>query len=67
MLEDIDEDRTATITFYTETNKIPIIKVVSQIDTISSKLLTACLEEIFMKLEWRGKGIQIRDKHLNNP
>ena len=66
ILEDIYKDGTATIKLHTETDKIPIKKGVRQGDTISPKLFTACLEEIFRKLEWEGKGIKIGDEHLNN-
>ena len=66
ILEDIYKDGTAAIKVHAETSKIPIKKGVRQGDTISPKLFTACLEEIFRKLEWRDKGIKIGDEYLNN-
>ncbi|XP_069990666.1 uncharacterized protein [Penaeus vannamei] len=36
-------------------------------DTMSPKLFTACLEEIFKKQKWNRKGIKIGDIYLNNP
>ena len=66
VLEDIYKDGTATIKLHEETNKIPIKKGVRQGDTISPKLFTACLEEIFRKLNWRDRGIKIGDEYLSN-
>ncbi len=59
-------DTTATIKLYKKSRKIPIGKGVRQGDTISPKLFTACLEEIFKKLEWDDIGLEIDGDYLNN-
>ena len=66
VLEDIYREGTATIKIHTETGKIPFKKGVRQGDTISPKLFTACLEEIFRRLGWQNKGIRIDNEYLNN-
>ena len=66
VLEDIYNDGTATIVLHKESEKIPIRKGVRQGDTISPKLFTATLEDIFRSLEWDSKGININGEHLNN-
>lgn len=45
----IDEDTT--------TDKIKVEKGIRQGDTISPKLFTLALEDIFKKLSWQNKGI----------
>ena len=47
-------------------NKIPLCKGVRQGDTISPKLFTASLEDIFKKLDWENRGVSIHGKKLNN-
>ncbi|XP_069988570.1 uncharacterized protein [Penaeus vannamei] len=66
ILEDIYKDGTATIKLHMESDKIPIKKGGRQGYTISAKLFSACLEEIFKKLDWDGKDIKIGDEYLNN-
>ena len=66
VLEDIYSNGTATIMLHKESEKIPIKKGVRQGDTISPKLFTACLEDIFRNLDWDNKGININGEHLNN-
>ncbi len=67
VLEDIYRDCMATIQLHKKSRKIPIRKGVRQGDTISPKLFTACLEEIFKKLEWDEMGLKIDGEYLNNP
>ncbi len=59
ILEDIYRDSTATIKLHQNSRKIPIKKGVRQGDTISPKLLTACLDEVFKNLEWEDIGLKI--------
>ncbi len=66
VLEDIYKGSTATIKLHQESKKIPITKGKRQGDTISSKLFTVCLEEVFINLDWEDIGIDIDDKNLNN-
>ena len=66
LLEYIYVKGTATIKMHTETNKIKIKRGVRQGDTISPKLFSACLEEVFNKLDWDNKGIRIDGEYLNH-
>ena len=66
VLEDIYRDSTTTIKLHKKSEKIPIKKGVRQGDTISPKLFTACLEEIFKKLEWENIGMKVDGEYLNN-
>ena len=66
ILEDIYKEGTAIIKLHKDTGKVPIKKGVRQGDTISPKLFTACLQEIFKKLNWTNKGIKVGDEYLNN-
>ncbi len=45
---------------------MPINERVRQGDTISSKLLTACSEEVFKNFDFEDKGIKIDYEYLNN-
>ncbi len=65
-LEDIYRDSTPTIQLHKKSRKIPIRKGFKQGDTISPKLFTACLEEIFKKSEWDDMGLKIDGEYLNN-
>ncbi|KAG1697208.1 Aromatic-L-amino-acid decarboxylase [Nymphon striatum] len=51
---------------HTNTNKIRLEKGVSQGDSISPKLFTACLENVFRGLNWTSKGIPINGDRLTN-
>ncbi len=57
---------TATIKLQKKNSKIPMRKGVRQGDTISTKLFTACFEEIFKKMEWDDMGLKIDGEYLNN-
>lgn len=48
------------------TNKIPVGKGVRQGDTISPKLFTLALEDVFKTLHWDNKGIKINGLYLNH-
>ncbi len=66
VLEDIYRDSTATIQLHKKSRKIPIRKGARQGDKISPILFTACLEEVFKKLEWDDMGLKIDGEYLNN-
>ena len=65
-LDHIYEGSTATIKLHKTSDKVPIEKGVRKGDTISPKLFTAVLEEIFRKLDWEEKGININGERLSN-
>ena len=48
------------------TGKVPVRRSVRQGDTISPKLFTLALEDIFKNLKWEQKGINIDGKRLNH-
>ena len=49
-----------------ESNEIPIRKGVRQGDTISPKLFTATLEDLFRSLDWSNRGVSINGNKLSN-
>ncbi|KAG1656067.1 Multidrug resistance-associated protein 4 [Nymphon striatum] len=57
---------TFNIKLHTNTNKIRLEKGVRQGDSISPKLFTACLENVFRGLNWTSKGIPIHGDRLSN-
>ena len=56
----------ATTNLHKESDPIPIRKDVRQGDTISPKLFTASLEDVFRDLDWEAKGISINGTRLNS-
>ena len=46
--------------------EIPVNRGVRQGDTISPKLFTAALEDVFRKLNWESRGIMVDGKPLNH-
>ncbi|KAG1649311.1 putative ubiquitin carboxyl-terminal hydrolase MINDY-4 [Nymphon striatum] len=66
MLDQIFGLGTSNIKLYTNTNKIRLEKGVRQGDSISPKLFTACLENVFRGLNWTSKGIPINGDRLTN-
>ncbi|KAG1667874.1 Coronin-7 [Nymphon striatum] len=66
MLDQIFRLGTSNIKLHTNTNKIRLEKGVRQGDSISPKLFTACLENVFRGLNWTSKGIPINGDRLTN-
>ncbi|KAG1670086.1 Exosome complex component MTR3 [Nymphon striatum] len=66
MLDQIFGLGTSNIKLHTNTNKIRLEKGVRQGDSISPKLFTACLENVFRGLNWTSKGIPINGDRLTN-
>ena len=66
LLEEIYTNATATFNINNNTVKIDVKKGVSQGDTISPKLFSAALEEIFQRVNWSKAGIKTNDKYLNH-
>ena len=52
-------DSSVTVYLHKESEKIRIKRGVRQGDTISPKLFTATLENIFRRLNWENKGVKI--------
>ena len=66
IMENVYEKGSTIIRLHKDSDKIKIEKGVRQGDTISPKLFTACLESIFRKMDWEGKGININGEYLNH-
>ena len=66
VLRKIYSQSSATVPLNKGEAKIKICKGVRQGDTISPKLFTAVLEEIFKKLDWETKGLNINGEYLNH-
>ena len=66
ILKDIYTDSSVTIHLHKESEKIRIKRGVRQGDTISPKLFTATLENIFRRLNWENKGVKINGEFLSN-
>lgn len=68
LIEDIYKDATLHVKIdeNTTTDKIPIQRGVRQGDSISPKLFTLALEDVFKKLSWQQKGVNIDGRYLNH-
>ncbi|KAG1664810.1 Serine/threonine-protein kinase Sgk3 [Nymphon striatum] len=66
MLDQIFRLGTSNIKLHNNTNKIGLEKGVRQGDSISPKIFTACLENVFRYLNWTSKGILINGDSLTN-
>ncbi|KAH7707537.1 reverse transcriptase, partial [Aphelenchoides avenae] len=69
MLEDVYDGCTTEIKLFDDGITIPVHRGVRQGDTISPKLFTAALEEIFKQLDWEARkncGITIEGRHLTH-
>lgn len=66
ILKEIYSGCTTEITIFEEPIKVPIERGVRQGDTISPKLFTAAMEDVFRKLDWENYGIPIDGEKLNH-
>ena len=66
LLEGIYTNATATFNINNNTAKIDIKKGMRQSDTISPKLFSAGLRDIFKRLNWSKAGIKINGKYLSH-
>ena len=66
ILQNIYTDSTVTVKMHKNTEDIKIEKGVKQGDPMSPKLFSAVLENIFRKLNWENKGINIDGEYLTN-
>ena len=55
-----------TVGVFERTDPINLWRGVRQGDTISPKIVTVALEDIFKTLEWEAKGVTINGEPLNN-
>ena len=67
LLEEIYTNATTIFNINNNTVKIDIKKDVGEGNTISRKLFSAGLEEIFKRLSWSKSGIKINGKYLSHP
>ena len=65
-MKDICAKAAATIHNDKETIEIKILKGMRQGDTISPKIFTAGLQEIFKRVEWFEDGVNVNGRKLNH-
>lgn len=66
ILRNIYANSTAKVKLETEGKEIKIKRGVRQGDPISPKLFSAVLEEIFRRMDWKGKGLSINGEKLTH-
>ncbi|CAM4721526.1 unnamed protein product [Leuciscus chuanchicus] len=66
LLQELNSNCATTITLFDRPLNIKVGRRVKQGDTISPKLFTACLEQIFRQLNWDEVGIKINGRWLNH-
>ena len=65
-LAEIQSGASTVAKLHRESNEIPIRKGVRQGDTISPKLFTASLEDLFRNFDWSNRGVSITGNKLSN-
>uniref|UniRef100_A0A0N5C0B1 Reverse transcriptase domain-containing protein n=1 Tax=Strongyloides papillosus TaxID=174720 RepID=A0A0N5C0B1_STREA len=66
LIKDINRGCNTTIKLFHKKLQIQVKRGVRQGDTISPKLFTAVVEDVFSKLDWTKKGIRIDGEHLTH-
>ena len=66
LLKEIYTNATASLHINDDTVTIDVKKGVRQGDTISPKLFSAGLEEVFKRLDWSKAGIKVNGKYLSH-
>ena len=66
ILKHIYQNATSFIRLHKDSEPFKLQKGVRQGDCISPKLFTACLEQVFRKLDWEERGIKIDGEAFNN-
>ena len=65
-LAEIQNGESTVAMLHRESNEIPIRKGVRQGDTISPRLFTATLEDLFRNYDWSSRGVSINGNKLSN-
>lgn len=66
LIRNIYQNATLIVKTHSETNKVKMKKGVRQGDTISPKLFTLCLEDVFKNFNWENKGVNVDGNMLNH-
>ena len=66
ILKDIYSGGTSSIRLHKDSDRFVLERGVRQGDTISPKLFTACLEEVFMNICWVNKGVVVDGERLTH-
>ncbi|RVE53061.1 hypothetical protein evm_002359 [Chilo suppressalis] len=66
LIENIYNNATMKVTLVDQTQHIDIKRGVRQGDTLSPKLFTLVLEDVFKKLSWEERGLKLPGTRLNN-